>query len=763
MDKKQSIIGKSIPRQDAITKATGQERYSADYYSEDFIWAGVKRAGIPHARLKSVNTSRAMDIPGVIAALTHENVKGTNRYGVIRKDEPVLADRKIHHCGDALALVLAESREILKNAIESISFDYEPLPVVFNPEEAMKENSVLVHEDNTDGNVIRHVPVKTGNSETAFSECDVMVESVFEVPRQEHVYLETESGWAYLDKSGRLVIIATTQTPFRDRYEIASALGLDVNGIRIVVPYLGGAFGGKDGITLQCLLGLAALNAGGKPVKMWWDRDESFLASTKRLPARMHYMLGAKSDGTLHALDCSLYFDCGPYANLGGEIMTLAAEHAGSAYRIPHVSVRSWCVYTNNPAGGPFRGFGVPQVTAAMEQMVDTLAAKISIDPIEIRLKNAVRQGDTNCVGVTLTKSTGVVKCLRILSEHAMWKGKNRWKTSALSPFKARGVGVACMAHAMGYPPVVPDTANAKIELTEEGKIRVYAGVVDMGQGNASSYLQIAGEILNQDTAGMELVLPDTDKTLPSGSSSASRTTYTYGNALIKAANALRTRMLEKALTLIGGLSVDELYLDSEKVVHAPSGRDISFKMLAGLLDESERVCIDNFTMPIVNGMNDVIYMGPHLIYSYGAHLVYVEVDRITGETEVKEYLAVTDVGSIINPQAFEQQIQGAIVQGIGYALYEDYRTDKGYHLTHDLSTYIIPTSMDVPDMHSISVDTAEETGPFGMKGAGEIAMSGPLPAIANAIYDACGVRIPDAPFTAEKVLGALTKLTHRR
>ena len=748
-----TIIGKTIPRKDAITKVTGQEKYTADYYGDDFLWAAVKRAGIPHARLININTEAAKNIPGVTAVLTHKDVAGTNRYGVIKKDEPVLADKKIYHCGDAIALVIAEDKKVLRHAIEAVTFEYEALPGVFDPEDALGDNPVIVHEENDSANIIRYVTVKTGHPESGFTACDIVIESIFEVPRQEHVYLETEAGWAYLDEKGRLVIVATTQTPFRDRFEIAPALGLDIEKIHILVPYLGGAFGGKDGVTIQCLLGLAALNSGGRPVKMWLDRNESLLSSVKRLPARMYYRLGAKRDGTICALDCKLYFDGGAYANLGGEVMTLAAEHAGSVYRIPHVSINGWCVYTNNPPGGPFRGFGVPQITAAMEQVIDMLAEKIRIDPLEIRSKNILRKGDANCVGVTLTQSTGAEQCLETLSGHRLWKNKDRWKASSKNPLKKRGVGIACMAHAMGYPPVVPDTARAKIELTEEGKIKVYAGVVDMGQGKVSTYLQIAGEILNQDVDAMELVLPDTDRTLPSGSSSASRTTYTYGNALIKATNELKKRILKKTLSMVQGSSVSHLKLVSGAVIHGPSNTILPLAMISKHFDKAERFCIDDFTMPIVKGMNDVIYMGPHLIYSYGAHLIYVEIDCITGEIELKDYLAITDVGGIINPQVLEQQIQGAIAQGIGYALFEDYKTDKGIHLTGDLSTYIIPTSMDVPDVSSINIDSVEETGPFGMKGAGEIAMSGPLPAIANAIYDACGARISSAPFTAEKIL----------
>ncbi len=732
--------GEATPRIDAVAKVRGVEKYAADYYGDNFLWAGAKRAGVPHGRLRAVHTVEAEQLPGVIAVLTHKDIPGANRIGIVYKDQPVLADTKIYHGGDPIALILAESRDVLNRALRLITFDCEPLPMVFDAEEALKETAPKLHEDHPDGNLIRAVSVEIGDPSSVFEQSHTVAESIFEVPFQEHAYLETEAGWAYQDETGKLIIIASTQTPFRDCFEIAPVLALDVENIRVIAPYLGGAFGGKDGITVQCLLGLAALRSGGRPVKMWWDREESFLASVKRLSARMYYRLGAAADGKLTALECRLYFDGGPYANLGGEIMTLGAEHAGSAYSIPNVNIKGWCVYTNNPVGGPFRGFGVPQVTAAMEQMIDLIALRLSIDPLIIRLNNAVQKGDRNCLGVTLTNSTGVVDCLHVLSDHPLWTEKDRWKEAA-GPFKIRGAGMACMAHAMGYPPVVPDQATAKIELTREGAIRVYAGVVDMGQGNAGTYVQIASVLLNQDPSTMELVLPDTAKTLPSGSSSASRTTYTYGNALIQATKALKERILERAATTVACSRTDEFEFLPGRVRHTPSEREIPFAELARLFDDDEMISTAYFRMPTTRENLDVIYMGPHLIFSYGAQLAYVEIDTLTGIVEVKTCLAVTDAGRVFNPQAYEQQIQRGIAQVIGYALTEDFQVSKGNVVTGNLSTYIIPTSMDMPEIVSIAVEIDEETGPFGMKGVGEISISGTLPAIANAIADGCGGR----------------------
>ena len=420
--------GKQRPGLTAAPRFRGKEKYAADYYEGDFLWAGVKRAGVPHATIKGIHTEAAEALPGVIAVLTWKDIPGENRLGIIRRNQPVLAETVVRHSGEAMALILAESRVALKGAIDSILLEYEPLPGVFSAQEALKESSPLVHEDNPEGNVIKAVSVETGACASAMGECDVVVEGVFETPVQEHAFLETEAGWAYRGDDGACVIVASTQTPFRDRFEIAQALGMDPRSIRVIAPYLGGAFGGKDGITVQCLLALAALHSGGRPVKMWWDREESFLAGVKRMNATMHYRLGAKQDGTFHALDCRLYFDGGAYSPLGGEIMTLGAEHAGSAYRIPNVSIKGWALYTNNPVGGPFRGFGVPQVTAAIEQVVDMAARRLGMDPLAIRLQNVVRKGDRNCAGVTLTNSTGAAECLETILGHPLWKTRAEWK-----------------------------------------------------------------------------------------------------------------------------------------------------------------------------------------------------------------------------------------------------------------------------------------------------------------------------------------------
>ncbi len=749
-------VGCSFPRFDAWSKVSGAEKYAADVYAPDMLWAGAKRAGMAHGGILAVHTADAESVPGVFSVLTHKDVPGTNRQGIVHKDQPVLAGEKVRHCGEPVALVLAENREALKQALSWIQLDVDPLPGVFDPEEALKPDAPLVH---VAGNTLLSAVIRTGDAAKAFSDCDVILEDCFEVPFQEHAFIETENGIAHQNPDGSLVMTVSTQAPFRDRMEIGHALGLDFSSIHIISPYLGGGFGGKDGATVQCLLALAAMNANGRSVKMWWDREESFVAGYKRHAARLYYKLGADADGTLKSLECRLYYDTGAYAHLGGEVLELGMEHAGGPYRIPHVLIQGWSVYTNNPVGGAMRGFGVSQAAFAIEQMMNRLAEKLSMDPLELRLKNALRRGDRNSSGVTLVHSTGIVSCLKTIKQHPLWNNRVDWKARA-GCFKRRGVGVCAVFNAIGYGRGLPDSAIAKVELTREGRIRVYCGVSDMGQGNASAFVQIAGEMLRQDTGNLELILPDTERTHPSGSSSAGRTTYTYGNALIRACQQLKEKLIHRASLV---LFLDEpvgLTLLPGRIRHLPSGREVSFSTLAAMLPDSDRVAIDQHVMTVASDGNlnasGFILGFPHVLFSYSAHLVGIEIDELTGGVSVLFYLAVTDAGRIINPQGVEQQIHGAVAQGLGYALYEDIRLRDGKILNPSFTNYIIPTSLDVPDIASLTVETVESTGPFGMKGMGEVGMNGPLPVVAGAVLDAVGVWSNRSPITAERILDAL-------
>ena len=760
-DKRVYQIGENMPRADAGSKVTGAERFAVDHYGQDVLWAGVKRAGIAHARLVGIETDAARRIVGVVAVLTAKDVAGSNRQGVIRKDQPVLVDDRVRHCGDGVALVVAENKAALAAALELIEVRLEPLPAVFDAEEALLDGAPLVHEDHPQGNALFHATVEKGAGEGGFADCAVVVEGTFELPRQAHGFLETENGRALLDDTGLVTLIVSTQTPFRDRFEVAEALGLGIDKIRIIAPYCGGAFGGKDGISVQSLLALAALHCPGRPVKMCWSREESFLAGAKRHPAKMYYRLGAASDGRLQAISARIFYDTGPYDHLGGAVAALGLEHAGGPYRIPHSRLEAWAVYTNNPLSGAFRGFGVPQVAAAMESMIDLLAMRLDLSPLTIRQRNGLTPGDRCPAGVTRTGSMGLSQCLKTLEVHPLWRERQAWKRAA-APFRRRGTGIACIWHGMGYGPVVPDSATAGILLTDEGKFSILGGVVDMGQGNGATYLQIAGDILCQRADTLQLILPDTERTFPSGSSSASRTTFTFGNALIGAAEALKKRLLARAADFFMAADMHEISLVPEGLRHLPTGREMSLARLAKVLHPSERSATHHYRAPISREAADPcaelrLHGFPHTTFSFAVHLARVEVDELTGQVAVMDYLSISDCGRLINPQLFAGQQEGAIAQGVGYALFEELATRKGVMLNPDFTTYILPTAADVPRQETIALTLADSAGPYGMKGAGEIGIDGPLPAVANGVADACGRRMYRFPMTAERVLTALS------
>ncbi|WP_028325495.1 xanthine dehydrogenase family protein molybdopterin-binding subunit [Desulfatirhabdium butyrativorans] len=747
----------SLARNDGRPKACGAERYAADRYPDPYLWAGALRSGIPCGRILSVDTREAADLPGVFRILTASDVPGTNRQGIVHKDMPVLCEDVVRYCGDPIALVLAEDKAALQQALSRIRFEIEPLPAVCSLDEAMAQGAPLVHADRPD-NVLAHALIETGDSAAAFERSDIVVEGSFSTPVQAHAFLETECGVARLEEDGGLFMEVSTQSPFRDRFEIAHALGLSYQNIRIVSPPLGGGFGGKDGATVQCLLGLAALNAGGRWVRMQWDREESFRAGYKRHACRMNYRLGATSDGELVALDARLWYDTGAYAHLGAEVMELGMEHAGGPYRIPNTRIEGWCVYTNEPVAGAMRAFGVCQATFGIESMMDMLAQRLRIDPLSLRIRNALHRGERNCAGVRLETSTGIQPCLETIQAHPLWKTRDEWKRQA-PRFRKRGVGVVAVWNAAGYGGGVRDAAIAKIELCDDGTFLVHNAVSDMGQGNSCAFFQIAGHILNQDTSRIAVKQPDTRSAYPSGSSSAGRTTYTYGKALITACERMKARLINRAGLVLFLQDDDGIEMEPGRIVHRPSGREVSLQTLARMMQPEERVILSESLAPTCKDVPKTakgFFIGfPHVIFGYGAHLVRLEIDERTGEAAIIDYLAVTDGGRVLNPAMFEQQIQGGVAQGLGYALMEDFRTRQGHVITEDFTTYLIPASLDTPDIASIAIEAdEEESGPFGMKGIGEVAMNGPLPAVANAVADASGRRICEGPITAERILG---------
>lgn len=752
--------GVPVARFEAMSKVRAEERYAADIQEENMLWAVARRAGVPSARVKSISTERAASAPGVVAVLTYKDVKGTNLLGLIQPDQPVLVEDRVRYAGDPLCLVIAESPEAAEKGSFLVEADLETLPAVFDPELALKEDSPRLYPDRPRGNLIIEGYVRRGDLKAAFEECEYVEEETFYFPPQEHAYLETESGIAKYE-DGMLSIEVSTQNPWRDRDELSRALGLPRENIRVVAPCLGGGFGGKDGVVIQGLLGLAALCTDGRPVKMVFSREESFLCSPKRHSSVTTMTLGCDSLGKLKALKCRILLDGGAYESMSVPVLMNGLDHVGGCYPIDVVDIEGKAAYTNNPFGGAFRAFGAPQVEGALEQLVDRLARLCDMDPLEFRLKNALVRGDRNASGVTLTGTVGIVPCLEKLKQHPLWKEREEWERSA-PVGKLRSTGIAAIVHGQGFGPGIPDFANARIEITPKGTFRIVSGISDMGQGNSSTYIQLAGELLCQGADRFEMVQPDTDLALRSGPAAASRTTYMYGKALLDAAAILKERMIRKAGMILGAEEKDLVLLPG-LFRNLKNGRELPLEVLYSFMESPERCAVAGFLAPTSDVGPETEYaprgMGfPHCIFSWGAHLARIEVNCFTGEVEVSDYLAVTEAGRVINPLCWRQQVEGGVAQGLGYALMEDFEVEDGIPLTPDLSTYIVPTVMDVPRFYCPAVELDEPTGPKGLKGLGELPLIGPLPAVGNALAHLSGHILTRSPFTAERVLAALEK-----
>ncbi|MEM4381082.1 MAG: molybdopterin cofactor-binding domain-containing protein [Candidatus Caldarchaeum sp.] len=738
-------VGRRIARRDAYEKASGKTKFASDIVLDDCLWVATLRSKHPHARILNIDVSKAARMPGVAGVFTHRDVPN-NRYGLFVKDRPVLCDDRVRYIGDPVALVAAESREEAEEALGEIRVEYEPLPVVSDPSEAMKPSSFKIHENS---NICRSTRIAFGDVDKGFRQSKVVVENTYRTYPQSHAYLETEAGVSYIDELGRITVVAGGQSPYRDHHEIVSTLNLPPEKVRVVIPHVGGAFGGKDDISVQIHLALVTLKTG-RPARLVWSREESTLAGTKRHSSVVRMKTGASSDGRLTANSVEIVYDTGAYAALGPAVLDVAMETCNGPYRIPNIDIKAWLVYTNNMVASAFRGFGAPQVHFAMEQQVDQLAEELGYDPLEFRLLNVVQKGDYGVFRNKLVGSVGVKKCLEALRNHPVWRERERLKKEPSAPWIRRGVGVA--AAMKGYTlGALPDKGSIGLELRLDGGFNVKGSFTEIGQGVVQAIAQLAAEALNTSIDKIEVFFADTAETPDTSVTSASRQLFLAGNALRKAAS-LMVEAIKRGLELHYGRPVGEVSLRNGAVITS-TGHEISLCSVSEILEKTGvgRSVVGVYEVPRVEPIPGSLEI-PHLFYMFGATLVLVELNTLTGAVSVKNLVTAADVGRVVNPQTLTGQMEGAAAQGVGFALLEDVKIRDGRLLTTNLSTYLIPSIKDVPDIEAIPVEDHEESGPFGAKGIGEIGIISVAPAIANAIHDAAGVRPLEAPMTPERV-----------
>jgi CO/xanthine dehydrogenase Mo-binding subunit len=746
-------IGKSHPRIDAVGKVTGATLYPGDRNYDDELWMKTLFAGRPHARILSIDASRAESLPGVVAVLTARDVP-VNEYGLQIPDQPVLcgpgslregADM-VRFVGDQVALVVAESEKTASQAVDLIQVDYEDLPVLTDPRRAMAPGACVLHPHAPD-NIAAYDRVVKGDVNSAWAKCDVIIEDEYRTPTQEHAYLQPEAGSAYLDEEGRITVRVAGQWTWEDQQQIAHALNLPPERIRVIYDAIGGAFGGREDMSVQIVLALAVMRLAERgiqrPVKIIWSRQESILGHCKRHPMFIKAKWGATRNGKLVAAEVELISDAGAYMYTSNKVLGNATVTCTGPYEFPNVQIDAYAVYTNNLPGGAFRGFGAPQGHFAAEMQMNKLAEALGMSPVEIRLKNILDDEKLLAVGTPIPGGVSLNRVVEKAARAGGWGGDGRledWKAGSLQGARPsnlpslqpstlpilKGRGFAAGFKNIGFSFGYQENSWAKVMLEGDADIEratlFFAGA-DVGQGHHTAMLQIASEVLNLPAERIGLVVSDTAVTQSSGSASASRLTFMAGNALKGAAERALARWADEDRPAVA----EYTYLAPKTTPFAE-----------------------------VDGQPST----PNFAYGYVAQSVEVEVDTETGAIHVTRVVSADDVGKAINPQQVVGQIEGAVVQAQGYALLENFQMEDGYVLTPHLSTYLIPGVLDIPDrVDSIIVEHPEPRGPFGVRGMAEMPYLPLAPALIAAVHDATGVWFADFPLTPERVLRGLGRI----
>ncbi|MBI2848822.1 MAG: molybdopterin-dependent oxidoreductase [Chloroflexi bacterium] len=753
-----SCVGKSLPRLDARGKTTGDALYGADMKLPGMLYGKILRSPFPHARILSIDTSRARRLSGVKAVITGGGV-GERRYGLLR-DETVLATDKVRFVGDRIAAVAAVSVEVAEEALSLIDVQYEELSPIFDPLEAMQPEVPLIHEHLEEyaaawkaikyGNVCSHTRVRRGDGEEGFRKAEIIVEETFTTPIVHQGYLEPNVAVAAMDSSGKMTIWSSTQSPFGFRAAIADILEVPLTRVRVIATAVGGGFGGKGGVP-GSIMGLAACallsRETGRPVMLSLSREEEFIAGTPRHPAIIKLRIGARWDGTLVVGEAKAIFDSGATAGWGPMAMSNCCRYLFGAYRIPHLKIDGYCVYTNKISGGACRAPGSPQASFAMESVMDILAEKLAIDALEFRLKNALVEGDASPTGQVMPNIGLRESLIRVKGDwEKAGKGWNRGKGVACGVWHGGGVGAS----------------GCQMKLNTDGTIVVATGAVDIGQGSTTVIAQMVAEEMGVPVDDITMVTADTDATPYDLVSGASRVTFTMGKAARIAAQDAKRQIVEMAADILEAKSEDLELRDRSVHVKGSPDKRVSLAQLGALSHSRQggpilgRGSLVSSAPPYDPGTIEGAMSGSDQHPLFAVQVVEVEVDMETGVVRVLDLLNAQDVGFAINPQCVEGQIEGGAAQGLGYALSEGYVFDQGEVRNPNFGDYRIPSPVDIPTVRSLFVEKGAEDGPFGAKGVGEPPIVPTAAAVANAVYSAVGVRITDLPITPEKVLKAL-------
>jgi xanthine dehydrogenase molybdenum-binding subunit len=771
-----AVVGTRVARPEAVAKVTGQAIYTDDIHFPDQLYGRTLRAAYPHARLLSIDISQAEVLPGVRAVLTSQDIPGRLTHGLVYDDWPALAHEKVRFMGDPVAIVAAETAEIAAEALRHIKVEYEPLPVVDEPEFALQPEAPILHETWPAGNLLKHIKVRHGDVGQGFAQADVIVERVYRTATTEHAFLEPECAIGvpagYDEAHPKLTIYVGSQIPYADRNQVAACLGLPDTAVRIVSPLVGGGFGGKEDIAGQIHVALLAQKTG-RPVKMLYTRQESLLFHPKRHATVIRMKTGATKDGRLTAVEAELYGDGGAYASLSDKVMTRATTHATGPYVVPHAKIDCYATYTNNPPSGAFRGFGVTQSAFAVEQNMDIVAQALGLDPIEFRRRNAMRVGETTATGQFLRESVGLAQTLAVVEERIsgqwvvnseQWTvNSEQWTVDSGRSLgsgygwrvgnKAYAWGIACGYKNTGLGGGAPDKSAALVEVYPNGMAEIRTSAAEIGQGLVTIVAQTTAEELGLPYDHVRVLLSDTDLTPDGGPTTASRQTYVTGNAARMAASLMRDTL---SRVVAEHFDVPPGSIRFEEGLLRANGHAMPFsEAVQRLINEGrEPRAYYEYTAPKTQPLGTGGDM--HVAFSFATQAALVEVDLETGETHVLKVIAVNDVGKAFNPIGLQGQVEGGVMMGLGNCLTEEYIVEKGVPFTNVLARYKMPSIKHVPEIISVIIEEPAADGPYGAKGVGEISSIPTTPAICNAIYNACGVRVYTLPVDQDKLLLAL-------
>lgn len=756
-----SVIGKRLPRVDAVEKVTGMAKFAGDIKLSGMLFGKVLRSPHAHAKIKKIDTSKAEKLPGVVAIITPKDLVPGKAfigsyaelpmvaYGATPKlaDQFILTD-KARFIGDSIAAVAAKNEHIALEALKLIEVEYEKLPVVFDSEKAIHPEATRIHDAVEDNIAVHWIsPLSKGNVEKAFKESDCIVENSFRTTKQVHCHIEPATAIAHFDSTGRLTVWSQAQQPHPARRQLAYLFDMPVGQVRVITPFVGGSYGGRNGLNPE-LIAVALAKKAGQPVKIEHTKDEDFHVVNNRSSFTYTAKLGFKKDGTLIAIDVRAYVNSGAYLC---RTTTAASVFMGNCiegpYRCPNKIGEAYLVYTNLTPSGSCRGMGNPEAMWGIEQLMDTAAEKLSIDPIELRLKNLKMVGEPSYMGLPI-ESTALEECIKLGAERIGWYEKRAKKDEGM---RRRGIGLAVMTHNCGAHPILPAHSGAYIKLNEDGSVNLIAHPEEAGTGMWGAVAQIAAEELGIGIEDVHVIYGNTDTTTFDIGSIASGKPYIFGNAVKSAAGEVKRQLLELATKSLE-TPPNELNIKEGRIyVKTDPERGISVAQVA-------HDAIYNLKMEGVDIAGTGTYQATAASIPAQAVFAEVEVDVKTGKVDLLRLVIGNDSGIMINPMTVEGQIEGGAAMGIGYGLYEDPIVDEetGNLLTDSFETYKIPSALEIPPIEIIPVEEPDPVGPFGNKGVGESATVAIAPSIANAVYDAVGIRITELPMTPEKILLAL-------